>query len=439
VLRDDFFTGGLARAAFGGVLCVAAPFSAPQQPPVEGPSKLAQIHIVGSQRYAEPLLVPASGLTAGQVITREAMQAAADRLGALGVLRNVRYNFRSQADKVELTFQVEDAPVVPAYFDNFPWFTDEELHAAIRAATPLYDGKVPEAGWVLETATATMEKLIPQRTAGTVTRELVGRVEGEGLMMRFVLNGPALKVNGVQFEQTLAAASPRLKLQAQELVGKPYSRFAIDVFLQEHVRPLYEELGHLRAVYGPPKARFTGDPTKPLADNVLVLIPVEPGAVYRWGGVKWSGNAAFGPAALDTYVQLPVGEPANGLRVLALWQRVENEYGRRGYVEVKLQPVAEFDEAQKRVTYRVAIDEGQLYRMGELVITGLSPLARRKLLEAWTLPRGAVFDKMYFEEFVETGVKKAFTDYVVHYEEPIGRLLRPNADTRTVDVLLDFK
>jgi hypothetical protein len=76
--------------------------------------------------------------------------------------------------------------------------------------------------------------------------------------------------------------------------------------------------------------------------------------------------------------------------------------------------------------------------MGELVITGLSVVAERKIREAWGIAKGTTFDRAYFEEFLESGVKRAFADYVVHYQE-IGRWLRTNPDARVVDVLLDFR
>lgn len=423
-------------AFFPTLLCAQTP---PDPSRIPGAGKLAKVSVVGTQRFSEEAAVSATALVPGQDILREDMQAAADRLSSLGVFQNVRYNFRSQQDKVELVFQVDDAPLVPAFFDNFPWFTDEELVAAIRQATPLFNDMLPPAGLVLEQATEAIAKLLPERRIqGTVQRELIGQIYADGMMMRFRLEGPSLKVGQVQFQNEIAAADSRLRIQAQELVGKPYSRFAVEMFVNEHVRPLYDERGLLRAAYGRPQARFTGDPNKPLADNVLVLIPIEPGAVYRWGGVTWQGNAAFGPVALNSFVPFPSGEPANGVRIAQLWHKIEDEYGRRGYIEAKVLPAARYDETQKRVHYEVTITEGSIYRMGELVITGLSALAQRKLREAWTLQKGAVFSRAYFQEFLSSCEnKKVFADYVVHYDE-VGHLLQPKPDG-TVDVLIDFK
>jgi outer membrane protein assembly factor BamA len=272
-----------------------------------------------------------------------------------------------------------------------------------------------------------------------VQKELSGQVVGDGMMMRFTVAGPTLKVEGVRFEEPIAAQNKIIAAEAQELVGKPFSRFTIELFLQEHVRPVYWERGHLRVKFPAPQARFTGDPRKPLADSVLVLIPVEPGAIYRWAGVTWTGNAAFGPAALDSFVQIPGGLPVNGNKVQETWQGIEHEYGRRGYIAMKLAAEPAFDETNLRVRYTVRIDEGLAYRMGELIITGLSPLASRKLSEAWAIEKGAVFDRIYLDNFLAAcESKRIFGDYVVHYDT-VGHLLQTHPETRTVDLMIDFK
>ncbi len=144
-----------------------------------------------------------------------------------------------------------------------------------------------------------------------------------------------------------------------------------------------------------------------------------------------------GPA-LDEFLGMKKDELANGMRIAGAWPHIQDEYGRRGYLDIRLDPQATFDEAAHRVSYNVTITEGPQYRMGDLVITGLSLAAERKLREAWRMPRGQVFDRSYFDEFLASGIKQAFADYVVHYDE-IGHWLRMNPATQTMDVLLDFK
>lgn len=124
--------------------------------------------------------------------------------------------------------------------------------------------------------------------------------------------------------------------------------------------------------------------------------------------------------------------------MIALWHRVEDEYARHGFLEAKVEPHAVFDDAARRISYRVSVTAGFQYHMGDLILTGLSLSAEKKLIAAWTLGKGQIFDRMYFDEFLATGIKKVFADDPVHYEK-VGHLLQTHPETRTVDVLLDFQ
>jgi outer membrane protein assembly factor BamA len=401
--------------------------------------QIARIQVSGTHKYQEAQVVAASGLQVGDTVGREEIQAAADRLTGLGLFSKTTYRFTTRSEGVTVEFLLEEAPTVPVSFDNFPWFTDAELNEASKQAVVLFDGTAPEQGSVLDAITEALAKLIFTRgVRGKIEHILLAEPAGQGMIQQFRVVGTELRIEGLRFGDALAADSKRVADRLSDLVGKPYSRFAVEVFSIEQVRPLYLEQGRLRVRIGKPNVRFTGPPDRPLGDTVLVIVPIEPGLVYRWGGVNWSGNAAFGTAALAEFLSLQPGEVANGTKITADWERVRSEYGRRGYLDVKVLPEPVFDDAAGRVSYRVAVSEGAQFRMGELVITGLSLVAERKLIEAWRVPRGQIFDRGYFEEFLATGIKGAFADRVVHYDEQ-GHWLRTNPETRTVDVLLDFK
>jgi hypothetical protein len=62
----------------------------------------------------------------------------------------------------------------------------------------------------------------------------------------------------------------------------------------------------------------------------------------------------------------------------------------------------------------------------------------RRIRAAWTIAAGAIFDKTVYEDFVDTGVKRAFVGSPFRYEK-IGRFLQENPQSAKVDVLLDFQ
>lgn len=421
-------------------LLPATGFAAQAAAPQKG--KIAAIKATGSQRYTEGQIAAASGLHAGDKASREEIQAAANRLAELGPFSDVQYRFTSFQEDVTVTFQVRDAPAMPVSFDNFPWFTDAELADALRKAVGLFDGTAPEQGSILDAMAAALESQLASRgIRARVEHTLLAEPIGDGMMQQFKVVGASLKIGALQFGDALATESSRVQSALQDLVGKPYSRFEVEVFTNEQVRPLYLARGHLRVRIGQPQARFAGDPNRPLPDSVVAVVSIEPGPVYHWGGVEWLGNAAFGPAALNEFLELKRDDLADGMKIAASWHRVEDEYGRRGYLDITLKPEPIYDDATLHVSYRVPIEEGRTYRMGELVITGLSLAAENKVREAWRLPQGQAFDRVHFEQFLamlRKGSEAIFGDLPVHYEQA-GHWLRANAAQGTVDVLLDFK
>jgi outer membrane protein insertion porin family len=426
--------------AFLLLTAVASPGARAQAPSAS--AVIAETHAAGSARYTDAQVAAAAGLKVGDTVTREQLQAAADALVQIGLFSRVNYQFKTLGSKIVVEFQLADAPVVPVSFDNFPWFSDEELAAAIREAVPFYDGTVPDGGSLLDDIAGALSKLLQAHgIAGTIERTLLAQPASDDMSMQFHLDGPSLTVGSIEYGDSLAQASVQLQGRNQDLVGKPFSRFAIEVFEVEQVRPLYLLTGHLRVKFGAPVARFTGNPNQPLPSNVSVTLPVDPGPVFHLSQVSWSGNSAVDSAALSSLFALQPNDLADGMKLADAWQRIEKEYGRSGYIHAKIEPQTQFDDAAATVSYRVAITEGPQYRMGGLVITGLSLDGETAVRAAWRLAPGQIFDGAYCDDMLvklEKPTNEIFGPLPVHYTK-MGHLLREDDKARTVDVLIDFQ
>ncbi len=398
---------------------------------------MASITATGSHRYKSQEIAKATGLQAGKSITRDELQLVADRLARLGIFTNVQYKFSSGPGGLTVDFEVSDAPTIPVMFDNFPKFSDDELSTAIKNAVVLFDGTAPENGTILATMSNAVEELIATRGLhATVAHSVVTSPTGH--VQQFRIEGDVLRVAEVEFSDPLAKSDPAIQQSISQIVGKPFSRSAIELFEFEQIRPIYLTHAFLRVKFAPPTARFEGDPTKPLPDKIYVLAPIEPGPAYTWGGVEWTGNSVISTAELDKFVELKAGEVADGVKMEAGWNRATDAYGAQGYLDAKLTPTPHYDDKAARVSYTVSISEGPQYRMGQLVLTGLSLEGERRIRAAWQIPKGAVFNEGVYDEFVAHGTKEAFNGLPFHYEK-IGRFLQKDPQAGTVDVLLDFQ
>src|SRR5271170_5528265 len=75
------------------VLIPFGPLTAQSQQSKGGASHLDSVEISGSKKFSSQQIAAAVGLRAGNIITREDLQGAADKLAALGLFSNVQYHF----------------------------------------------------------------------------------------------------------------------------------------------------------------------------------------------------------------------------------------------------------------------------------------------------------------------------------------------------------
>jgi outer membrane protein assembly factor BamA len=400
---------------------------------------LVSISATGSRLYSSEQIATASGMHPGSTVTRDDLQAGADVLSRLGTFTDVRYRFATIPSGIKVEFQVKDAPSYPVSFDNFPWFSDAELNAALKAAVVLYNGTAPEKSAILDSMSAALISLLATRgVQANVLYSFVTLPGGDRHAQQFRVEGPALKVEGVNFTDALAKNDHAIQERLTDLVGKPFSRSAVELFEFEQVRPLYLSRAHLRVKFGTISAGFTGDPTKPLRDEVLVLAPIEPGPAYTFSHITWSGNSVIPSDELEKFVALMPGQVANGNRIELTWEHVRNAYGKLGYLDVNLVPTPAYDDKNASVSYAVSVEDGPQYHMGGLVLTGLSLEGERRIRAGWNIEHDAVFDLSAYDQFITSGIAQAFVGLPVHYDK-IGHFLEKDPKTSKVDVLLDFQ
>src|ERR1700722_8628959 len=425
----------LAALCAGLILLLPAPLRA-QDDQTAASGKLAAVKITGSTKYPPELVAAETGLSPSSSVTKADLQNGADRLARCGLFSNVNYRFYSSDAGVVAEYEVTDAPTLPVYFDNFPWFTDDELTAALKKEIPLFEGNVPEGGSLVHDVAGALERLLATRGVNSrVSAALFTVPIDDRKGQQFHVDNAAGNIVGIKFGDALAKNDRGLQQRLPDVVGQPYSRTLVELFEFEQVRPVYLANAYLRVKIGRPPAHITG----PGGDaRVTTTAPIDPGPQYGWRGVVWSGNIAETSAMLNPIVTLKPGDPADGMKIEALWDAVRDEYARSGYLDMSLTPVPQFDEFAKRVSYNIAINEGPQYRMGKLVLTGLSVAGERRIRTAWGIAPGAIFNKEIYERFGASGIKEAFVGLPFHYEK-IGRILQEDPDHKLVDVLIDFQ
>jgi len=403
---------------------------------------LKAIRTEGASHLNQSQIVALSGLSVGSAVGKQDLQSAADRLVQTGLFSNVNYAFQSKEDGLYLTFKLAEAPRMPVYFDNIPWFADSELNETIRKVLPFYDGSLPEGGATVDQVSSIVTDLIASRGMRTVVEhQVIANPLGEGSVQEFRIADVVLQISKIEFSDPKLATSKVVQQHLGEIQGKTYSRMTVDLFLAEQVKPIYLQQGFLRAKLGPPEIRLSGNPNQHLPDQIPVFVPITPGIAYKFKGSQWSGHALLSVFTLNQLLGMKPGEIANGMAIQGALERIREAYGQQGYLDAKVDSEADFDDQAQSVWYRITIYEGRLYKFGKLVLTGISPSGEKRLRAAWPILSGDVFDKTKFEDILlklQVHREQIFVDLPIHYES-VGHWLQTDPDTGNVDVLLDFK
>jgi outer membrane protein assembly factor BamA len=396
-------------------------------------SRLDSIEVTGS-RFASKQIVEAVGVRPGVSITREGLQQIADKLSALGAFATVKYHFTTVGNGVHVTYEVTDAPSIPVTFDNFPWFSDQQLSDALKKSVVLFDGSVPASGALVDSMDDALVKFLDsQNIHAQVTHKAIPLTDKDGQVLQFHVEEGSFLVQSLEFSDPLAKSDRHIQDRLVDVVGQPYSRSKFEIFEFEQVRPVYLAHSYLQVKFGAPVVKFAAPPANPLAGAIIITAQIDPGPAYKFGGISWSGNSGLSSADLNSVVQMQAGSAAE-----AMWARVQDKYAQSGYLSAEIHPAANFDAKAGTVSYTVTVSEGPQYHMGNLVLTGLSIEGERRIRKAFPIPADGLFDKLAFQIFMDKGIKTAFSGLPVHYDK-IGNFLQLDTPNSKVDVLLDFQ
>ena len=374
---------------------------------------LIAIKVSGSKRYPEETVAASSGLRLGTVVTEDDFKTAARRLGDMGVFTDVGYSYSFTSAGTKLELQVTDvAKFVPVRFEDFVWFSDEELLKRIKESVPLFEGELPLFGKLADQVSDVLQAMLVERSIpGHVEYVRLGKGDSPVDAIIYRVSDVVVQIRNVEFNGAAQTDVPALKAAAQRVFEREYSRTVLSALVQHQLLPVYYARGYLKAAFGPPEPKVIQQPSEKNDAGIHnltvvdVIFAVTPGQQYKLKELEWSGNQAFSTDALQKMVHAHAGEPANMVRIGDNLKDIQKLYGSRGYVTATLAANPDFDDASSTVAIRIDVKEGFVYHMGELALRGLDNSLTAKLRNAWKIRPGDVYDASYLSEYLPIAQK----------------------------------
>jgi len=387
----------------------------------------------GLQRLPENDVIAATGLKIGQFAGESEFKQAAQKLGETGLFSQLTYSYNYSTAGCDLGFQVtEDEKLVPIVFENFVWFSDEQLLDQLHKRVPLFTGKVPTGGDLTEQIAHALAAIISeQHISGEVEYLPFAPEDGPVQAYDYKINLHPVVVNSIDFPGAAPSELPLLQAAAKPLSGEEYLRTNLRAQEQHDFLPVYRARGYLKAQFADSQAKIVGDGAQTQVD---VSLPVTPGIQYKLAGLQFAGNTAFPTEKLRELIHLKAGEPANVMQLGDDIDQIHKLYGTRGYLFAEIKPVPEMDDAHATVSYQLKVIENDVYRMADLNIDGLPDENANRMLAQWQLKKGDPYDNSYLQKFFNI----LYRDFGLRRSYDVAPKLSINREDKTVSVNLHF-
>ncbi len=394
-----------------------------------GDAKLLAIRVSGSRLFTEDEVAKASGLQVNQEIGPAEFKNAADRLAATGAFSQVGYKYGPLGNGMFVEFEVEDAPeFLPVRYENLVWWSDDELTNALHQRVPLFHGRLPSGGGIVDQVTAAISALLTERGVNAQARmRLHSAGPGKPIdAVSFYVDGVTLPVKEINVVGTSIATEAQTTLKSLMDVG--FDRAVVEDSARYKLQTLYRGKGFLKAQFDSPQVRLLGDPRNP---QIGLTFHVQDGLQYHFGDLRFTGNSVIAEGDLRKFVaNCARGEVANFNTLLFDLKAANDDYFKRGYMESKIQVTPTYDDSAKAVDYDLNVVEGRLFHMGRLEIAGLDPQTTEKLMGRWKLKPGDAYAQDYPPQFIrENGA-------VLHARP--AKIIETNRPDATVDLRLEF-
>jgi outer membrane protein insertion porin family len=390
-----------------------------------------KVQFGGAPEYSDQELLDTTGWKKGLALDSDGMRACTKKLMDTGLFSQATFQF----DGEDLIFRLTPTEqLYPVRLGNVPIATGADFDSRLREQVPLYHGKVPADGTVLEDVRSALEAelkaegLEAKVKAAPYTDPKLGKVTA----MEFEVTAPGVLVGQVKVESRTGDPDAKILDLVSKIEGTPYDLDGSPSQIEANIGGYYRDKGFL-------EVKLEMKAQAPVQAGGAIRVPfavlAEPGTQYKITGVQLAPGLVVSQADFDKQSQIHPGDMADGTRVRQNWEFLARQYHNHGYMKAKIEPVPAYDRQKGTVGYTVSVEPGPQYRMGTLTIQNAAADLRAAMLGAWKLPAGAVFNEGAIAGYFATHDVYPALERVFAQTNHVYKLTL-NDDSLTVDVTL---
>ncbi|MDP3049002.1 MAG: outer membrane protein assembly factor BamA [Thermodesulfovibrionales bacterium] len=247
--------------------------------------------------------------------------------------------------------------------------------------------------------------------------------------------GPKVKIKSIVIEGSKAISKKEIKKTIRTgewwlfsfMTSSGYYKKDEMSFDIERIRSLYFNKGYIKAAVADPNIQFTED-----KKGMIITIMISEGEQYSISSVDIAGNKAFPESELRKKIK---SSPKNVFSRAALRSDVAalgEMYSEKGYALVNVYPDIAPDDASKQVKIIFKIDEGDIYKIGRIDISGNIKTRDKVIRREMRLDEGDTFNSTLLKRSYERLTN-------LNFFETVDMQPKPKSEEKLVDIDVKVK
>lgn len=379
-------------------------------------------------------LLAFTDLKPGEPVARDQMQAAADKLTRSGLFSGGQFSF----DGETLTFTLTPSQaVVPVRYDNFPWWDDKTLEAAVAAKVPLFHGSLNPGGAMRDQVGAALQSILASKgvQAASVSTSPVGNASHDQIAILYRIDSPPVVLESFRVYDYSGVWTRPIEQVEKAAAGQKFQGATRDQ-LEEDIRAVYGRLGFIDMKMTPPAWGQPHFADGKIQVPITASITAE-GVQYRIGALHLQGDLFMTEEQFAQRASLHPGDVADQDAWKQIRERVTEPYRTHGYLDAKIDTTPTLDRDQHTVDYTITIDPGPVYRMGKLTLDHLDAKQKAELTPYWLLRTGDPFNPDLIPQSI-ANYHKSRAEELQSIHSGFDAHWSADHDNHTVDVVVAF-
>lgn len=373
---------------------------------------IEKIEVIGNDRISQETIIYYLSSREGDFYNEALLKKDFKVLWSTGFFSNLRIEEQDGNRGKIIRIFVEESPVIKSViFRTGKKVKENDIVNKLKEKDEFIAAHSHYNPYRVQKAKRTIKELLEDKglQAARIEAELVTRANNEVDLVFRINEGARLRVGEVVFVGRtkipdgflIEAIKANRQHNLLNLIGNKdvFKKNKIEENLAE-IKKKLQEYGYMEATVGEPRFEEITKKNALFSRQKMmrIIIPIDPGHVYRTGEIKIEGNKFFTTKYLQTLVKLQPGDIYSSKRREKTVESMGESYRNFAFLYAQIIPVENLDPKKKVVNVTFNIQEGEVAFLRRLEFKGNTFTKDKVLRREFLLREGDRFSLAIFKD-----------------------------------------